>query len=61
MTTAMLDAMPIIIEETIDSRPGEQSLLQENAFLRSIIVELLIKNQKLRCAAQRYSYQVAGS
>jgi hypothetical protein len=24
-------------------------------------VELLIKNQKLRCAAQRYSYQVAGS
>jgi hypothetical protein len=38
---------------------AEQSLVDENAILRTIIVELLIKNQKLRGATQTYSYQAA--
>jgi hypothetical protein len=38
---------------------SEQSLVDENAILRTIIVELLIKNQMLRGAMQTYSYQAA--
>jgi hypothetical protein len=55
MTHTVQDAIAGSIEVPLN----EQSLVEENAFLRSVLVELLIKNQKLRCAAQRDAYQAA--
>jgi hypothetical protein len=60
MTHAMIDTIQEAIAGTIEAPFDERSLIEENAFLRSIVGELLIKNQKLRCAAQSYAYQAAG-
>jgi hypothetical protein len=60
MTHAMIDTIQEAITGAIENPLNEQSLTEENAFLRSMMVDLLIKNQKLRCAAQSYAYQAAG-
>jgi hypothetical protein len=60
MTHTLIDTMQQAIAGTIKAPSNEQSLVEENAFLRTVVGELLIKNQKLRCAAQRDVYQAAG-
>jgi hypothetical protein len=60
MIHTLIDAMQESVTGPMEAPFQEQSLVDENAFLRSIIVELLIKNQKLRCAMQTYSCPSAG-
>jgi regulator of replication initiation timing len=45
--------------ETIDSRSEGQQLAQEIRCLRTIIAELLIKNQRLRWELQRLPQKMA--
>jgi hypothetical protein len=47
--------------ETIDPRPDGHELAQEIRCLRTIIAELLIKNQHLRWELQRQPQAMAGS
>jgi hypothetical protein len=47
--------------ETIDPRSDGQELVQENCCLRTIIAELLIKNQHLRWELQRQPQMMAGA
>ena len=47
--------------ETIDPRSDGQELAQENCCLRTIIAELLIKNQHLRWELQRQQQMMAGA
>jgi hypothetical protein len=57
----LIDTVQEAFAGTIEAPFNEKSLVEENAFLRSIVVELLMKNQRLRCAEQTRSYQAAGS
>ena len=59
MIQTLVDSMQHPMTGTEEAPFSEQSLVDENAILRTIIVELLIKNQKLRGAMQTYSYQAA--
>jgi hypothetical protein len=59
MIQTLVDCMQYLATGTVEAPFAEQSLVDENAVLRTIIVELLIKNQKLRGAMQNYSYQSA--
>jgi hypothetical protein len=47
--------------ETTDPRSDGQELVQENRCLRTIIAELLIKNQHLRWELQRQRQMMAGA
>jgi hypothetical protein len=47
--------------ETIDPRSDGPQLAQEIRCLRTIIAELLIKNQHLRWELQKYPQRIAGS
>jgi hypothetical protein len=60
MIHTMIDVVQEAITGSIEAPFNEKSLAEENAFLRSIVVDLLIKNQKLRCEEQKYAYQAAG-
>jgi hypothetical protein len=59
MIQTLVDSMQHPMTGTEEAPFAEQSLVDENAILRTIIVELLIKNQKLRGAMQTYSCQAA--
>jgi hypothetical protein len=60
MIHTLINAVQEAITGNIEAPFNEKSLAEENAFLRSIVAELMIKNQRLRCAEQRYPYQAAG-
>jgi hypothetical protein len=47
--------------ETTDPRSDGQELVQENRCLRTIIAELLMKNQHLRWELQRQQQMMAGA
>jgi hypothetical protein len=49
------------LTETIDPRSDGQQLVQENRCLRTIIAELLVKNQHLRWELQRQQQMMAGA
>ncbi len=57
----MIESICDEMQETLQNEPNREFLHQENACLRAIIVDLLIKNQKLRWAVQRYPQLIAGS
>lgn len=57
----MIESICDKMQETLQNEPNREFLHQENACLRAIIVDLLIKNQKLRWAVQRYPQLIAGS
>ena len=60
MIHTLIGAVQEAIAGNIEAPFNEKSLAEENAFLRSVVAELMIKNQRLRCAEQRYPYQAAG-
>ena len=56
-----LDGICAGLIETTDPRSDGQELVQENRCLRTIIAELLMKNQHLRWELQRQQQMMAGA